>query len=59
MKQTKTSIAKQLLDYGSGKNVCLPSEEVSKSFKDAMKVVFNQRVVLSQLTSWQIAKFKI
>ncbi len=43
MKQTKTSIAKQLLDYGSGKNVCLPSEEVSKSFKDAMKVVFNQK----------------
>lgn len=43
MKQTKTSIAKQLLDYGSGKNVCLPSEEVSKGFKDAMKVVFNQK----------------
>ena len=43
MKHTKTSIAKQLLDYGSGKNVCLPSEEVSKSFKDAMKVVFNQK----------------
>ena len=43
MKQTKTAIAKQLLDYGSGKNVCLPSEEVSKSFKDAMKVVFNQK----------------
>lgn len=43
MKQTKTSIAKQLLDYGSGMNVCLPSEEVSKSFKDAMKVVFNQK----------------
>ena len=43
MKQTKTSIAKQLLDYGSGKNVCLPSEEVSKGFKYAMKVVFNQK----------------
>lgn len=43
MKQTKTSIAKQLLDYGSGKNVCLPSEEVSMGFKDAMKVVFNQK----------------
>lgn len=43
MKQTKTAIAKQLLDYGSGKNVCLPSEEVSKGFKDAMKVVFNQK----------------
>lgn len=43
MKQTKTSIAKQLLDYGSGKNVCLPSEEVSKGFKNAMKVVFNQK----------------
>ena len=43
MKQTKTSIAKQLLDYGSGKNVCLPSEEVSKGFKNAMKVVFKQK----------------
>lgn len=31
------------MSYASGEDVCLPSEDISKGFKDAMKVVFNQK----------------
>lgn len=43
MNEVDTELAKRLLSIGSGDSVCLPSEEVSKGFKDAMKVVFNQK----------------
>lgn len=42
MKQTKTPIAKQLLDYGSGKKVCLPNEDLAKKYKNALKAMFRQ-----------------
>lgn len=40
--QTKTPIAKQLLDYGSGKKVCLPNEDLTKKYKNALKAMFRQ-----------------
>lgn len=43
MNQVDTPLAKRLLSLGSGDSVCLPSEEVSKGFKDAMKAIFNQK----------------
>ena len=42
MKQIKTPIAKQLLDYGSGKKVCLPNEDLTKKYKNALKAMFRQ-----------------
>lgn len=42
MKQTKTTIAKQLLNYGSGKKVCLPNEDLTKKYKNALKAMFRQ-----------------
>lgn len=42
MKQTKTPIAKQLLNYGSGKKVCLPNEDLIKKYKNALKAMFRQ-----------------
>ena len=42
LKQTKTPIAKQLLDYGSGKKVCLPNEDLTKKYKNALKAMFRQ-----------------
>lgn len=42
IKQTKTPIAKQLLDYGSGKKVCLPNEDLTKKYKNALKAMFRQ-----------------
>ena len=42
MNKVDTELAKRLLSLGSGETVCLPSEEISKGFKDAMKAVFNQ-----------------
>ena len=41
--KSDNDITKRLLSYASGDSVCLPSEEVSKGFKDAMKAVFNQK----------------
>lgn len=43
MNKVDTPLAKRLLSLGSGDSVCLPSEEVSKGFKDAMKAIFNQK----------------
>ena len=43
MNKVDTELAKSLLSLGSGDSVCLPSEEVSKGFKNAMKVLFNQK----------------
>lgn len=43
MNNVNTELAKRLLSLGSGDSVCLPSEEVSKGFKDAMKAIFNQK----------------
>ena len=43
MNQVDTPLAKRLLSLASGDSVCLPSEDISKGFKDAMKVVFNQK----------------
>ena len=43
MNKVDTELAKRLLSLGSGETVCLPSEEISKGFKDAMKAVFNQK----------------
>lgn len=43
MNKVDTPLAKRLLSLGSGGSVCLPSEEVSKGFKDAMKAIFNQK----------------
>lgn len=42
MNKVDTELAKRLLSFGSGETICLPSEEISKGFKDAMKAVFNQ-----------------
>ncbi len=42
MNNVDTELAKSLLSLGAGEDVCLPSEEVSKGFKNAMKVLFNQ-----------------
>ena len=43
MNNVNTELAKSLLSLGAGEDVCLPSEDISKGFKDAMKVVFNQK----------------
>lgn len=43
MNKVDTPLAKRLLSLGSGDSVCLPSEDVSKGFKDAMKAIFNQK----------------
>lgn len=43
MNQVDTPLAKRMLSLASGDTVCLPSEEVSKGFKDAMKVLFHQK----------------
>lgn len=43
MNKVDTPLAKRLLSLGSGDSVCLPSEEVSKGFKNAMKAIFNQK----------------
>lgn len=43
MNKVGTPLAKRLLSLGSGDSVCLPSEEVSKGFNDAMKAIFNQK----------------
>ncbi len=43
MNKVDTELAKSLLSLGAGEDVCLPSEEVSKGFKNAMKAVFNQK----------------
>ena len=43
MNKVDTELAKSLLSLGAGETVCLPSEDISKGFKDAMKVVFNQK----------------
>lgn len=43
MNNVNTELAKSLLSLGAGEDVCLPSEEVSKGFKNAMKVLFNQK----------------
>jgi SPP1 gp7 family putative phage head morphogenesis protein len=40
--KSDNDITKRILSYASGDSVCLPSEEISKGFKDAMKAVFNQ-----------------
>ena len=41
--QSDNDITKRILSYASGDSVCLPSEDISKGFKDAMKVIFNQK----------------
>lgn len=41
--QSDNDITKRILSYASGEDVCLPSEDISKGFKDAMKVLFNQK----------------
>lgn len=43
MNNVNTELAKSLLSLGAGEDVCLPSEDISKGFKDAMKVIFNQK----------------
>lgn len=43
MNKVDTELAKSLLSLGAGEDVCLPSEDISKGFKDAMKVLFNQK----------------
>ena len=43
MNKVDTELAKSLLSLGAGETVCLPSEEISKGFKDTMKVLFNQK----------------
>lgn len=43
MNNVNTELAKSLLSLGAGEDVCLPSEEVSKGFKDAMKALFHQK----------------
>lgn len=43
MNEVDTELAKRLLSLGSGEEVCLPSEDISKGFKDTMKVLFNQK----------------
>lgn len=41
--QSDNDITKRILSYASGDSVCLPSEDISKGFKNAMKVLFNQK----------------
>ena len=41
--QSDNDITKRIMSYASGEDVCLPSEDISKGFKDAMKVIFNQK----------------
>ena len=41
--QSDNDITKRILSYASGEDVCLPSEDISKAFKNAMKVLFNQK----------------
>ena len=41
--QSDNDITKRILSYASGEDVCLPSEDISKGFKNAMKVLFNQK----------------
>ena len=43
MNQVDTPLAKRMLSLASGDSVCLPSEDISKGFKDAMKVLFHQK----------------
>lgn len=43
MNNVNTELAKSLLSLGAGEGVCLPSEDISKGFKDAMKAIFNQK----------------
>ena len=43
MNNVNTELEKSLLSLGAGEDVCLPSEDISKGFKDAMKVIFNQK----------------
>lgn len=43
MNKVDTPLAKRLLSLGSGDSVCLPSEDISKGFKDAMKALFHQK----------------
>ena len=40
--QSDNDIIKRLLSYGTGQDVCLPSEDISKQFKNMMKVLFQQ-----------------
>jgi len=40
--QSDNDIIKRLLSYGTGQDVCLPSEDISKQFKNMMKVFFQQ-----------------
>lgn len=42
MNSTKTPLAKRLLAYGAGKDVCLPNEDLRKKYKDAMKAMYHQ-----------------
>ena len=41
--KSDNDITKRILSYASGEDVCLPSEDISKGFKDAMKVIYNQK----------------
>ena len=41
--KSDNDITKRILSYASGEDVCLPSEDISKAFKNAMKVLFNQK----------------
>lgn len=43
MNKVDTPLAKRLLSLGAGEDVCLPSEDISKGFKDAMKALFHQK----------------
>lgn len=43
MNNVNTELAKSLLSLGAGEDVCLPSENISKGFKDAMKALFHQK----------------
>lgn len=43
MNNVNTELAKSLLSLGAGEDFCLPSEDISKGFKDAMKALFHQK----------------
>lgn len=43
MNQVDTPLAKRMLSLASGDSVCLPSEDVSKGFKDAIKALYHQK----------------
>ena len=43
MNNVNTELAKSLLSLGAGEDVCLPSEDISKGFKDAMNALFHQK----------------